>query len=109
MNPSPLKGGTLTTRDKFPCGKYPGGKCPKRQPGCQDKCPEFLEAKAVNDARKAVERAKRYAKPMWYLGESLKKLSEADVAIFAKGWWRSRGCKVEHESAVAYGIEVLYE
>lgn len=49
------------------------------------------------------------AKPLWYLGESLKKLSEADVAIFAKGWWRSRGCKVEHESAVAYGIEVLYE
>lgn len=61
MNPSPLKGGTLTTRDKFPCGKYPGGKCPKRQPGCQDKYPEFLDAKAANDARKAVERAKRYA------------------------------------------------
>lgn len=31
------------------------------------------------------------AKPLWYLGESLKKLSEADVAIFAKG------CRATHE------------
>ena len=49
------------------------------------------------------------AKPLWYLGESLKKLSEADVAIFAKGWQKSRGCKIEHEAAVNYGIEVMYE
>lgn len=48
-------------------------------------------------------------KPMWYLGESLKKLAEADVAFFAKGWQNARGCKIEHEAAVAYGIEVLYE
>lgn len=49
------------------------------------------------------------AKPLWYLGESLKKLAEADVAIFAKNWQKSRGCKIEHEAAVAYGIEVMYE
>ena len=49
------------------------------------------------------------AKPLWYLGESLKKLAEADVAIFAKGWQNNRGCRIEHEAAVAYGIEVLYE
>lgn len=49
------------------------------------------------------------AKPLWYLGESLKKLSEANVAIFAKGWQKSRGCRIEHDAAVAYGIEVLYE
>lgn len=49
------------------------------------------------------------AKPLWYLGESLKKLAEADVAIFAKGWQKSRGCRIEHEAAVAYGIEVMYE
>ena len=49
------------------------------------------------------------AKPLWYLGESLKKLADADVAIFAKGWQKSRGCKIEHEAAVSYGIEVLYE
>lgn len=49
------------------------------------------------------------AKPLWYLGESLKKLAEADVAFFAKGWQNARGCRIEHEVAVAYGIEVLYE
>lgn len=49
------------------------------------------------------------ANPLWYLGESLKKLAEADVTIFAKGWQKSRGCRIEHEAAVAYGIEVLYE
>lgn len=49
------------------------------------------------------------AKPLWYLGESLKKLADADVAVFAHGWQKSRGCKIEHEAAVAYGIEVLYE
>ena len=49
------------------------------------------------------------AKPLWYLGESLKKLAEADVAFFAKGWQNARGCRIEHEAAVAYGIEVLYE
>lgn len=49
------------------------------------------------------------AKHLWYLGESLKKLSEADVVIFAKNWQKSRGCKIEHEAAVNYGIEVIYE
>lgn len=28
------------------------------------------------------------AKPLWYLGESLKYLSEADMAIFAQDWMR---------------------
>jgi len=49
------------------------------------------------------------AKHLWYLGESLKKLSEADVVIFAENWQKSRGCRIEHEAAVAYGIEVMYE
>lgn len=55
------------------------------------------------------ENAPVNSRPLWYLGESLKKLAEADVAIFAHGWQKSRGCKIEHEAAVAYGIEVLYE
>ena len=61
MNPSPQKGGTFTTRDKFPCNKFPGGICPKRRPGCQDNCPDFIAAKAKNDSRKQMERTKRYA------------------------------------------------
>lgn len=46
-------------------------------------------------------------KPLWYLGESLKLLSEADVAYFAKGWQDYRGCKIEHECAMQYGVYAI--
>lgn len=49
------------------------------------------------------------AKPLWYLGESLKLLAEADVAYFAKGWEKARGCKIEHTCAVEYGIDRIEE
>lgn len=47
------------------------------------------------------------AKPLWYLGESLKLLAEADVAYFAKGWDKARGCKIENTCAIEYGIPVI--
>lgn len=49
------------------------------------------------------------AKPLWYLGESFKKLAEADIAYFAKDWAYARGCKLEHAAAVEYGIAVMYD
>lgn len=49
------------------------------------------------------------AKPLWFLGKSLELLSEADVVYFAKGWEEARGCKIEHQCAVAYGIELIIE
>lgn len=48
-------------------------------------------------------------KPLWYLGESLKLLSQADVAFFAKGWNKARGCKIENTCAIEYGIKVIVE
>lgn len=47
------------------------------------------------------------AKPLWYLGESLKLLSTADFAVFAPGWQDYRGCRIEHDAAVAYGIPIV--
>lgn len=47
------------------------------------------------------------AKPLWYLGESIKKLSEADIAYFANGWMSARGCKIEHECALQYGLTII--
>ena len=47
------------------------------------------------------------AKPLWFLGKSLELLSTADVAYFAKGWDSARGCKIEHDCAVAYDIDVI--
>ena len=46
------------------------------------------------------------AKPLAYLGESLKLLSEADAAIFGEGWVGARGCKIERSCAHAYEIPV---
>ena len=47
------------------------------------------------------------ARPLWFLGESLKLLSGADVAYFAEGWEEARGCRIEHECAVEYGITTI--
>lgn len=47
------------------------------------------------------------ANPLWYLAKSLELLSAADIAYFAKGWEDARGCKIENECAIAYGIDVI--
>ena len=49
------------------------------------------------------------ARPLWYLGESLKLMAEADLAYFAKGWDEARGCKIENTCAIEYGIETIIE
>lgn len=49
------------------------------------------------------------AKPLWFLAKSLELLAEADVAYFAKGWEDARGCKIEHECAIEYGVETVIE
>lgn len=45
------------------------------------------------------------ARPLWFLGKSLELLSTADVAYFVSGWRDARGCRIEHECAVEYGID----
>ena len=45
------------------------------------------------------------AKPLWFLGESLKLLADADIACFAPGWKDARGCVIEHACALHYGIQ----
>lgn len=47
------------------------------------------------------------AKPLWFLGKAIELLSTADAAYFAKEWDNARGCKIEHDCAVAYGINVI--
>lgn len=43
--------------------------------------------------------------PVWYLGKSIQHLSQADIAYFGGDWRNARGCKIEHECAVQYGID----
>ena len=55
------------------------------------------------------ENAPHDANPLWFLGKSLELLSTADCAYFAEGWKDYRGCKIEHEAAVNYGIDIVGE
>lgn len=41
--------------------------------------------------------------------KSLENKSLCHVAYFCKGWEKARRCRIEHDAAVAYGLEVLYE
>lgn len=42
---------------------------------------------------------------IWYLGESLKKLSEADVFIGINECYQWSGCQIERETVSEYGIK----
>lgn len=47
------------------------------------------------------------SRPLWFLGKSLELLANADVAYFAEGWQDARGCRIEHECAKEYGINMI--
>lgn len=46
--------------------------------------------------------------PLIYLAESIRVLSEADKLVMMPGWELARGCVIEHECAVRYGIPIYY-
>jgi hypothetical protein len=47
--------------------------------------------------------------PLCFLAKSLENMSLCHAAYFCKGWEDTRGCRIEHDAAVAYGLEVIYE
>lgn len=55
------------------------------------------------------EAAPHDARPLWFLGKSLELLSTADIVFFAEGWEKYRGCRIEHECVVQYGIDIVGE
>ena len=42
------------------------------------------------------------------LGFSIRLLADADIIVMGKGWEYSRGCKIEHECAILYDIQIIY-
>lgn len=46
---------------------------------------------------------------VWYLSKSIEIMSTVDAVYFCKGWENARGCKIEHEVAKNYGLEIIYE
>lgn len=55
-----------------------------------------------------VERGVRQI-PLCFLAKSLENMSLCDAVYFCNGWQNARGCKIEHDTAVAYGLEIIYE
>ena len=47
--------------------------------------------------------------PLCFLAKSLENMSLCHAAFFCEGWENARGCKIEHEAAVAYGLDIIYE
>ena len=47
--------------------------------------------------------------PLCFLAKSLENMSLCHAAYFCKGWEKARGCKIEHDAAVAYGLHIIYE
>ena len=46
--------------------------------------------------------------PLVYLGKSIELMADADMVCFMEGWDESRGCVIEHDAAVRYGIKRKY-
>lgn len=61
-----------------------------------ENAPEFKDGTPENKIR------------LWYLGESIKKLGEADVFIGSHYDGMYPGCDVEQEAARKYGIHMIY-
>ena len=47
--------------------------------------------------------------PLCFLAKSLENMSLCHAVYFCKGWDQARGCKIEHDAAVAYGLEIICE
>lgn len=46
--------------------------------------------------------------PLHYLAMSLESMSSCNVIYFCPGWENARGCRIEHDAAAEYGLEVMY-
>lgn len=46
---------------------------------------------------------------LYYLARSLEVMAYCSAVYFCKGWQDYRGCRIEHEAALAYGLEIIYE
>lgn len=96
-----------------------GGKTDEEIVATRERAIKFLESKGyeiVNTlftdewySQDAMRKRGVVQIPLCCLAKSLENMSLCHVAYFAKGWEKARGCRIEHEAAVAYGLEIIYE
>lgn len=48
-------------------------------------------------------------RPLTFFAKSVENMSLCNAAYFCKGWENTRGCKLEHAVAEAYGLDIIYE
>ena len=48
-------------------------------------------------------------RPIYFLAKSLVSMSSCNAVYFCSGWDKARGCKIEHQVAQEYGLEIIYE
>lgn len=46
---------------------------------------------------------------IWYLGNSISLMDKADLVVMDVGWATAKGCRVEYEVAIRYGLNVIFE
>lgn len=46
---------------------------------------------------------------LYHLGLVFLAMSHCDGVFFCNGWENARGCRIEHEAAVSYGLQIIYE
>lgn len=46
---------------------------------------------------------------LFWLGASLMDMAKCDAVYFCRGWKDARGCIIEHEAALAYRMQIVYE
>jgi hypothetical protein len=47
--------------------------------------------------------------PLVYMSNSFARMAISDTVYFANGWENARGCRLEHQAAKDYGLNILYE
>lgn len=46
--------------------------------------------------------------PICFLASSVENMAKCHAACFCPGWENARGCKIEHEIALAYSLDIYY-
>lgn len=72
---------------------------------------EFVNAPFTDEwyGDNAMEKRGVVQVPLCYLARSIENMGLRHAAYFRKGWENARGCRIERDIAVAYGLEALYE
>lgn len=45
---------------------------------------------------------------VYYLGKSISAMKDIDALYMCNGWREARGCQIEYEVAMKYGIKILH-